>query len=342
MNKGFAFLVHPRKIEEIALRFSFASMLPKPILSFFAKNMWPVVASEITGFKNLNSEPIKGWLIGITMTAEQMLEDRELANKRIIQAINLAEKLGAGIVGLGALTSSVTNGGRSLVGKVNIGITTGNTLTSLVTYWAMEEIAKKKGFNFGEIDVAIVGATGSIGSAVAHLIAANNCPKLILIGRTPEHLDKLRVSLHGFNCNDKIEITNDLTRIRSASVVIVATSAPGALIHSENLKEGAIVYDVTQPQNVSREVIKERKDVTLIDGGLVRTTGVNLNFRIGLPRGVIFACLAETMILASCGNQENFSLGEVRQDNFSFMKKEFKEHGFELAPLSDVSNKTSL
>lgn len=330
MKKGFAFLVHPREIKEIALRFPLVKFIPTAVLGFFARNMWPVVVSEITGFKDLKGEPVRGWLVGITMTAEQMLANRELTNKRIIQAINLAEQLGAGIVGLGAITSSVTDGGRTLKGRVNIGLTTGNTLTALVTYWAIENIARLKMINFNEIEVAIVGATGSIGSAVANLVAGSNCPNLILVGRTPEHLEKLKSSLLKLDCSDKITVTNDISKIRNSLIVIVATSAPGALIHSEHLRRNAIVYDITQPQNVSYNVVKERTDVTLIDGGLIKVPNVNLNFKIGLPHGVVFACLAETMILAGANRFDNFSLGEVNTNNFEFMKNKFQEYKFEL------------
>src|SRR3989344_4183568 len=117
-NKNyFAFIAHPRNLKDATNKFFFLKFLPKPILLLFLKHMWPVIASEITDFKDLNGKPVRGYFIVISMLPEQMLKDKKYATKKIIQAINLAKKRGANIVGLGALTSSVTNGGKDLIEK---------------------------------------------------------------------------------------------------------------------------------------------------------------------------------------------------------------------------------
>jgi len=326
----FAFIAHPRNIKDATNKFFFLKFLPKPILLLFLKHMWPVIASEITGFKDLNGKPVRGYFIVISMLPEQILKDKKHVTKKIIQAIKLAEKRGANIVGLGALTSSITDGGKDLVGKVNVSLTTGNTLTSCVAFLDVQNIVKARGIDLNNETVAIVGATGSIGSAVSRLVARNYTAKLILVGRTMSHMDLLKKEISEIRKDNNVEITDSLDRISSAGVVIVATSSSSAFIHSKNLKYGAIIYDITQPRNVSSEVIKERNDLIMIDGGLVRIPEARINFNVGLPKGVFFSCLVETMILSAEKEFDKLSLGHIDLTGIDFIHNKFNKYGFEL------------
>lgn len=105
-------MIHTRDWPDVQRKFRMARYLPRKWVRLWCLYWPPVVFSEITGLKSKKTgKEIKGWLIGVPMTAKQLLERRDVAQKRIIQAIKKAEKLGAKIVGLGALTSPVTNGG---------------------------------------------------------------------------------------------------------------------------------------------------------------------------------------------------------------------------------------
>src|SRR6185503_3607055 len=127
-NKGhykFAFIVHPRSRADIQRKYHIFKYLPDICTDLFTKYFWPVTLSKITGLKSLtNSNEIEGFVISILPTAKQMVEDRPLALKRIIQACILAKKKGANIVGLGGLTSSFSKGGLDLLNSVDINITT--------------------------------------------------------------------------------------------------------------------------------------------------------------------------------------------------------------------------
>ena len=326
----FVFIAHPRNLKDATNKFFFLKFLPKPVLLFFLKHMWPVTASEVTGFKDLTGKPVRGYFIVISMLPEQMLKDKKYATKKTIQAVNLAEKRGANIVGLGALTSSVTDGGKDLIGKVNVNLTTGNALTSCVAFLDVQNIAKAKGINLNEETIAIVGATGSIGSAVSRLVARNYGAKLILIGRTMSHIELLKKEIFEIRKDNNVEITDSLDKISSARIVIVATSSSSAFIHSEHLKQGAIIYDITQPRNVSSDVLKERSDLTMIDGGLVKIPEARINFNVGLPKGVFFSCLTETMILSAEKEFDKLSLGHIDLEGIDFIHDKFNKYGFEL------------
>ena len=61
---------------------------------------------------------------------------------------------------------------------------------------------------------------------------------------------------------------------------------------------------------MSVEVKHKRKDVLVIEGGIVKVPGdVEFNFDFGFPKGHSHACMAETMILALEEKYENWSPG---------------------------------
>jgi predicted amino acid dehydrogenase len=303
---AFAFLVHPRDISDVYRKYPFAKYAPKKILLWVLRHYWPVVLSQVEGLKSKKTgEEVKGYIMTIPLTAQQMINNHQLAQKKIIQALKLAEKLGVKIFGLGALTASITKGGLDLTSKTKIVVTTGNSLTVAVAVKSIKDILRKKQLSFPKTVIAIIGATGSIGRGVALLLAAQYPKNLILIGRTPAHLTELKNAICTNHTRINLVISTEVAQIQNADIIIVATASPEVLIKSEYLKQGAIIYDVSQPQNVSPDIIQKRADVSIIDGGIVSTPGINYHFNFGLPRETAFACLTETMILAAEKKTEN-------------------------------------
>lgn len=243
---NFAFLVHARDYTDISRKFKVAGCLPKKLIEFWCFHWPPFVVSKIS-VKNAH-----GWIIGIPMTAWQILENRPAAKNKIIRAIKKAEKLGAKIVGLGALTSPVTDAGHDLLGKVSVKITTGNALTVVVSVEHIREILKN---NPAIKKIAIVGGTGSIGSAICKILLKNFSEKDYLIfGRSADSMKSLSEGLRAISSTTKVSCyINDLEFLKEADLVVVATSASGAVVESRYLKSGSIVYDVTQPKNVSEK-----------------------------------------------------------------------------------------
>ena len=170
-NKKFAFLVHPRGFGDFLVKFPWLRFLPKSALYFLTMHMPPVVVSEITGLKDKKGKKIEGYIIAITMTAEQMIEHRERALKKIKQATKLAERKGVRLMGLGALTASFSRGGLDLVGFNKVRITTGRAYTvKTVTDYA-KLLIEEMGLDKYKTTIAVVGAAGSIGSSCAKVLA---------------------------------------------------------------------------------------------------------------------------------------------------------------------------
>lgn len=331
---GYAFLVHSRNLKDVSRRFPFSRYLPEFLISYFIKKLFPVTLSSITGLKSQKSgSEIKGWVIGIPLTAKQMIENRQLALKKIIQATKLAEKKGAKIIGLGALTSSMSKGGLDLVDKVNINITTGHAYTSYTVTGNLFKITNNWNINKDKAVIAIVGAAGSIGSTSAKLIARKKFKNLILIDleRKHHHFQPLIIEMLQLYPDISIAISHKISDVKNADFIITATNAPEAVIKSEDLKSGAIIIDDAQPSDVSSEVL-DREDVLVLEAGIIHTPNIKSNFNFGL-KGVNdnFCCMGEVLILASQQWDEHFVINRASLGLVDEVSDFGKNLGFSLA-----------
>jgi acetylornithine/succinyldiaminopimelate/putrescine aminotransferase/predicted amino acid dehydrogenase len=118
-----------------------------------------------------------------------------------------------------------------------------------------------------------------------------------------------------------------------ADLVISATSQVGSLIQPAMLKFGAVVCDVARPADVGVEVKEARPDVLVIDGGVIAVPGQpDLGFNFGFEKGLAYACMSETMMLALEHRYEHFSLGvDITIENIQYFRDLAAKHGFQLA-----------
>ena len=314
MNPKFGFLVHPRGLTDFLRKFPYLRFLPTSVLNFLTKRLPPVVVSKITGLLDKEGRAIEGYIIAITMTARQMVEDRARALMQIKRAVRFAQKKGIGLIGFGALTSSFSKGGLDLVDEVNkIGITTGRAYTvKTVTDYAKKYITECYQ-NKNQVRVAIVGAGGSIGSGCAKVLAEWGIQKFLFIDLEKRlttltaHIEHLRGNHHGID----IAISHKIKDIATSNIIIAATNSPEVLIKADDVMSGAIIINDAQPSDIAPEVL-ERDDVLVIEGGVISTPGIRCNFNLGLAgREETFSCLGEVLILAHNNHFENFALGEL-------------------------------
>ena len=114
-SPAFAFIVHPRDVVDVYKKYPHFRILHPKIVEWFLYHFWPVVISEVTGLKSVESGmPIRGWVLSIPLTAKQMMTNRTKAVAMIRRSIKLAHCKGATIVGLGALTASITYRGKDV------------------------------------------------------------------------------------------------------------------------------------------------------------------------------------------------------------------------------------
>jgi len=328
----FGFIIHPLSARhDVARKFPLAKLLPERILEAVIKQINPFPVSHIEGIKSLTGAEAEGWFIGCPLTPRQFLGLPEaFVTAKITRAAKVAQEQGAGIVGLGAFTSIVGDAGISVAKGVDIAVTTGNTYTVATALEAAEQAAGLLDIKLSTATAAIVGASGSIGSACARLLA-RDVPRLILIGRDLKRLEPLAEELRPGR--EIICSTDTNASLKQADIVITVTSSVESVIKPEALKPGSVICDVARPRDVSPLVAKVRPDVLVIEGGVVSVPGdVNFHFDFGFPPKTSYACMAETMILALEGRYESYSLGrDLEIEKVSEISALAAKHGFKLA-----------
>ena len=213
----------------------------------------------------------------------------------------MAEALGAKILGLGAFTSIVGDGGITISKNLKIAVTTGNSYTVATAMDAIEESCRLLDRNIEDCNAVVIGATGSIGKVCA-LLMASKVKNLTLVAPSKERLERTGEEIVKFTNKAVNTQTNIKYALKNADIVITVSSAVETIIEPDYLKPGAIVCDVARPRDVSAEVFEKRKDVLVIEGGVVEVPGdVDFHFNFGFPPGLSYACMAETMILAQIG-----------------------------------------
>ena len=330
---NYAFMIHPIEPQrDVARKFSLLGRLPPGVIGYFSSFFPPVLLSHMVGVRSAaTGQEIEGWLVACPMTPRRMLQvPLASAYRKIVDTGRLAERMGARILGLGAFTGVVGDGGRTVSQRLSIPVTTGNSYTVAVAVEASVEAARCMGLEPAESAVAVVGASGSTGRACAQMLAGS-AGQLILVGRNMERLLGVQeeVSLLGA----RVKATTRLEEIREADVVLCMTSSVDPIVMPEFLRSGAVVCDVSRPRSVSRRVADERDDVLVIEGGVVEAPGAaDFGFDFGFPPGQVYACMAETMVLALEGRYESFSLGrEISLDRVKEIAKLARKHGFRLS-----------
>lgn len=330
--ENFSFILHPLTASDVSRKFPFTKNWSDGFIEKIIKYIPPFKVSHITGVASRHAE-LEGWFVGCPLTSRQMVEmPEEYVIHKIIKAGKVAEKLGAGIVGLGAFTSVVGDAGITIANNLNIAVTSGNSYTVATALEGTRQAAAMMGIDMKRANVVIIGATGSIGSACAQILAKET-RHLTLVARTESKLAKLAEQLL-VNEGTVVHVTADAkSALQAADVVIAVTSAVDCIIEPEDLKPGSVVCDVARPRNVSQQVLETRNDVLVIEGGVVEVPGnVEFGLNFGFPPKTSYACMAETMILALEKRYECFSLGrELSVEQIETIQQLARKHGFRLA-----------
>lgn len=335
----FAFVIHPIDSKrDVGKKYPFlARVLPEGLIHLASRFWPPVFVSHISGIRSeATRKEIKGFFVACPFSARQALQlpTRAVCNK-IIHAGRLAQRRGAQMLGLGAFTSVVGDGGVTVSRHLDIPVTTGHSLTVAMAVEGLQEAARCREVPVASASAAVVGATGSIGQACTELLASL-VGELILIGRAGSSASERRLEQVQERAiaagAGRVRTSTRIGDIVEADLVLSTTSAAKPVIQPHHLKGGAIVCDIALPPDVSPRVGRERSDVLIVQGGVVDVPGeVDFGFDFGLPPGKAYACMAETMALTLDGRHEGYSLGKrVRIDQVKEIEMMARRHGFRL------------
>ncbi len=332
---SFAFIIHPIDPKrDVSRKFPLlGKVLSERQIDFFSTFFPPVYLSEIEGVQSeATGKGVKGWFIACPYTPRRMLQlpVRTVYNK-IIQTGQLAERLGAQILGLGAYTSVVGDAGITIARALEIPVTTGDALTVSMAVQAIRAAAEAMEIPMEEATAAVVGATGAIGRVCAELLS-KEVGRLLLTARDERKLAELKAKLGAGSTADILTSTH-MDRLAEAQLILTVTSALHDVMRPEYLCEGSVVCDVARPRDVSAIIAAARDDILVIDGGMVDVPGsVDFHFNFGFPPGKAYACMAETMILALEGRFEDYTLGkDISLNRVNEITAMARKHGFRLS-----------
>lgn len=332
----FAFLVHPRDAHDMAKKFPFLAYSPRWLRRFIEHHFWPVTVSKITGLTSLATQkPVEGFVVSIPMTAPEMMRNKKRALHHIRRATQLARNKGAKIIGLGALTSSLSRGGLDLIDIPGISITTGHAYTGYtVTAALLKQLQSARvALHDTSCHIGIVGAAGSIGSISAEILAQEGVTRLTLIDieRKMNAVEELKNTLSQRHPELTIQCTQDMSALRDTVGVITATNAPDALVTNAYISDGTIIVDDAQPSDIAPELL-DRDTVLVLEAGAVHTPGISVNFDMGLADSYDnFCCLAEVLILAARRHTHNFVIHRATLEDVRHIQQGGEELGFAVA-----------
>ena len=331
---NFAFIFHPLDPKrDVERKFPLlGKVLPIPAINFLSRFFPPLYISHITGVRSeATGKEVEGWFVACPFTPQRMVTlPPKTVYRKVIATAHLAENLGAKLVGLGAYTSVVGDGGLTISRSVKVPVTTGDSYTVASAVEAMKQAAELMDINLSNATLAVVGATGAIG-AVAAEILAEDIPHIVLIGKRFDRLAEIKARCEKVGA--EVLVTDNLDTLRQADLVLTVTSAVDAIIQPQHLKSGAVVCDVARPRDVSKRVAEQRDDVLVFEGGLVEVPGpVDFHFNFGFPPKTSYACMAETIALALEGRYESYTLGkDLTVPQVKEIDRIARRHGFKLA-----------
>lgn len=338
----FAFLIHYTRVEDVAVmdpglghlsagelrRFcDFAGRFPAGLLM-----QSPVVRSA-TG------DTTRGYLLTVPMLPEQMGDHgRRRVGQEIRKAVDLAAALGAKVIGLGGYTTPYSRRGQAVVGR-GIHVTTGNALTAGAAAVVLQQAAEAQGLELADCTVGVVGAVGSVGKLCARWFARRHPRKLVLIGNPRSGANALALLAEELATGKgRIETSTDIAALAECDLVLSASGALEPILERAPLQRNSIICDVAKPPDVS-DRLRRRRDLTILDGGLMALPDETLRFGagnlLGLPDGVQLACLSETILLALEGVDRDHGIGDdVSLSEVDAMLALAARHGFRPVSLS--------
>ena len=339
MRPKFALITHPYDLahaRRILLHYEPGAKLPRDKLLTRILEWTPAFKiAEWHGITSAAGAVADGYNVACPIMPEMPSLGPRAIFEKVRGACQLAGELGAGIAALGGFTSIYgENEHCSAAADLDIAVTTGNSLTAAMALQGLTRAAALLGIDLGRVPVAIIGATGDIGSACARALAGQ-VGRLHLTARGLGRLEALAESLDGADPGHVWVTTDNHEALREAQAVLCVASASVPILEPDDIRPGAVVCDVGYPKNVARRT-RSRDDVFVFDGGLVALPEpLDFGFDNGLPNpSVLYGCFAEGMVLALEGRLESFSLGKghISAEQIAEISAMATRHGFELAP----------
>ncbi|HGY5539579.1 MAG TPA: long-chain acyl-[acyl-carrier-protein] reductase [Prochlorococcus sp.] len=290
---------------------------------------------EYVKVKSPTGKTIEGAYIDSCFVPE-MLTRFKTARRKVLNAMELVQKKGLNITALGGFTSIIFENFNLLqhqhVRSTTLEwdrFTTGNTHTAWVICRQLENNAPSLGIDLAKARVAVVGATGDIGSAVCRWLSVRTgVAELLLVARQQQPLLELQNELGG----GRILALEEA--LPEADVVVWVASMPRTLeIDATKLQKPCLMIDGGYPKNLDTKFSGE--GVHVLKGGIVEfCNDIGWSMmelaEMEKPQRQMFACFAEAMLLEFEDCHTNFSWGRnnITLEKMDFIGEASVRHGF--------------
>lgn len=339
-SQKLAMIIHPLCLEDVKYHLPFTRFLNEFAIKGIIKRLPPYKFLHIKRFQTSQDKIVELLIIVCPLLPSQYISDPPNAICKVINAVKLAQTMGAKIAVLGGFNSIVGNQGEEVAKNVRIAVTSGNTFTAALCIEGLIRAMEKNNRDIGCSVVSIIGASGDIGLACSRYFS-KYVKKLILCARDLKKLQNLSQEIEPTS-KSEIEINTDIEMaVKHSDAILTATSSLAALIkEGMNLKQGAILCDVSMPQNIIKRITLKRGDIFLFKGGRAKIPCYalikNKKFKNLFPSNSIYGCLAEGLTLILENKYENFSLGRgnITENKMQQIISLAKKHDIELADLN--------
>ncbi|MCG9886652.1 MAG: long-chain acyl-[acyl-carrier-protein] reductase [Cyanobacteria bacterium] len=274
----------------------------------------PPQIADTVRLTSLTGETIEGRYIDSCFLPEMLMNNRgKTAVRKILNAMAHAQKYGIQTTALGGFSSIVFENFKLYqmrqVRNVQLEFerfTTGNTHTAYIICRQVELMAERLNLDLGRSTVAVVGATGDIGSAVCRWLSTKlDVQDLLLVARQQDRLEALAGEL------GRGKVLPMEEALPLADVIVWVASMPkGVEIDADGLKKPCLIVDGGYPKNLGTRI--QHPEIHILSGGIVEhAIGIESKIMriIGMaePARQVFACFAESMLLEFEKWYTNFS-----------------------------------
>jgi predicted amino acid dehydrogenase len=326
----FAFLFNPIDLKHIREFWPITRLMPDFFIKAFLKDQGFKI-SHLKSFKSALNKEIQGYFIVSPLLPEHAGEfDEELVLDKIITASYLARDLGADLLGLGGYAAVIADKKPMLHKHLKTPVTSGTSFTAWSVIEALHRTAQARNIDLKRSTLCVNAATSSIGSLCSRKLAGNFA-KITLNAKLGDKLETLRQDILQLN-NVEVQIEEDADKaVKEADIIIAANIDQELGFNMDGIKANALILDICLTRSICGKN-NHRQDISVVEGGIVKlplTPHSAIN--VGLPRDMVCASMAETMILTFEERFATCSLGEnINLDKLEPIADLAVRHGFEV------------
>jgi predicted amino acid dehydrogenase len=225
-------------------------------------------------------------------------------NERIERAVLQASREGIRVVGLGNFNKAewMNHGGSDIVEKLgdrlgNTYISHGDTLSAAVVYQYAMALRQKGYWSRG---VFVTGSTSKIGRAVVLSLAAQHI-RVVMFTQVKARFEEIAAEA-GPN-RQYLTCAHDLADGKACDLWLTGKMVPYGKELLNALPYGSTLLNFSVPDPLTHKLLSTRPDILHLDTGLLAYNPkvMSPRFTLLLPDGMIYACLAGSVVHSALG-----------------------------------------